>query len=238
MPRRPRLILPGIPLHLVQRGNNRSACFYADEDYRRYLDHLQELSIRFGCAIHAYALMSNHVHMLVSGQTQDSLSQLMKHLGQRYVQYSNRTYKRSGTLWEGRYRSCLLQDQGYLLRCHRYIEMNPVRAGMTEHPADYRWSSYRINAQGETSSLIVPHEQYLALGQTLEDRQSAYRDLFNTDLDPHLVQQIREATNGGYVLGDSRFQGEIAQMLGRRVEKGKAGRPRTRQAQQVKGVMV
>lgn len=218
--------MPGTPLHLIQRGNNRSACFYAEEDYRRYLDHLHELSPKFGCAIHAYVLMTNHVHLLISGQAADSVSQLMKHLGQRYVQYINRSYKRSGTLWEGRYRSCLLQDEDYLLRCHRYIEMNPVRANMVEHPADYKWSSYRYNAQGEPDKLISPHPQYLALGQIEESRLIAYRELFRTDLDPHLVQQIREATNGGYALGDNRFREEVAQMLGRRVERGKAGRPK------------
>lgn len=129
--------MPGIPLHLIQRGNNRSACFYANEDYCRYLEHLQELSRKFDCATHAHVLMTNHVHLLVSGQAHDIVALLMKHLGQRYVQYINRS-KLSGTLWEGRYRSCLLQEEDYLLRCHRYVEMNLVRAGMVEHPADYR----------------------------------------------------------------------------------------------------
>ena len=140
MPRRARLTLPNIPLHLIQRGNNRQACFFADEDYRFYLDWLAEHAGKTGCQIHAYVLMTNHVHLLLSAETAQAAGALMKALGQRYVQYVNRTYQRSGTLWEGRFRSCLTQDETYLLACQRYIELNPVRAGMVAHPADYRWS--------------------------------------------------------------------------------------------------
>lgn len=142
MPRRARLRVAGLPLHLIQRGNNRSACFYADEDYTLYLHHLGELARKFRCAVHAYVLMTNHVHLLLSPVREDGPSLLMKHLGQRYVQYINKTYRRSGTLWEGRFRSSIVQERGYLLRCYRYIELNPVRAGMVRHPRDYRWSSY------------------------------------------------------------------------------------------------
>ena len=141
------------------------------------------------------------------------------------MQYFNRTYRRSGTLWEGRFRSCLLQEEGYLLECHRYIELNPVRAAMVEHPAMYRWSSYRANAQGERSSLLKPHPLYEALGSGEEERQAAYRELFRYQLEPGLIDEIRAATNGNYVLGGSRFQQEIATALGQRVTRGKAGRP-------------
>ena len=143
MPRRPRVVLPHIPLHLIQRGNNRQVCFVADEDYRFYLEWLKEFAGKTGCRVHAYVLMTNHVHLLISADRGESPGVLMKALGQRYVQYFNRTYRRSGTLWEGRYRSCLTQAEDYLLACQRYIELNPVRAGMVEHPADYPWSSYR-----------------------------------------------------------------------------------------------
>lgn len=134
MPRRARLLLPSVPLHLIQRGNNRSACFYAEEDYLFYLDNLKLQAEQHGCAVHAWCLMTNHVHLLVSPSKPESASLMMKGLGQRFVQYINRTYDRSGTLWEGRFRSCLLQEEDYVLACYRYIEMNPVRAGMVEHP--------------------------------------------------------------------------------------------------------
>ena len=163
MLRRPRLMLPNVPLHLIQRGNNRQVCFVADEDFRFYLDWLKEYADKTGCRIHAYVLMTNHVHLLVSSPSANGVGAMMKALGQRYVQYVNRTYQRSGTLWEGRFRSCLTQDEVYLLSCMRYIELNPVRAGMVVHPGEYRWSSYRCNAQGEADPLISPHSIYAAL---------------------------------------------------------------------------
>lgn len=226
MPRRPRVVLPHIPLHLIQRGNNRQVCFVADEDYLFYLDWLKEFSGKTGCRIHAYVLMTNHVHLLVSADRGESPGALMKALGQRYVQYFNRTYRRSGSLWEGRYRSCLTQAEEYLLTCQRYIELNPVRAGMVEHPADYRWSSYRANAQGEENALVTPHEMYLGLGTTEASRLTAYRELFRYELEPGLVDQIRQASNGNFALGSARFAEEIASALGRRVTPGKSGRPR------------
>jgi putative transposase len=158
MARRARLSVPGIPWHIIQRGNNRSACFFSDADYTIYLRHLAELATKFECAIHSYVLMTNHVHLLLTPQNEDSAALLMKNLGQRYVQYINRTYRRSGTLWEGRFRSCLVQSESYLLACYRYIELNPVRENMVRHPREYRWSSYRSNAEGKTDALIAPHE--------------------------------------------------------------------------------
>lgn len=226
MPRRPRLTLPNIPLHLIQRGNNRQVCFVADEDFGAYLDWLGEYADKTGCRIHAYVLMTNHVHLLVSAERGDAPGQLMKALGQRYVQYFNRTYQRSGTLWEGRYRSCLTQAEDYLLACERYIELNPVRAGMVAHPADYRWSSYRANAQGEPDALIQPHAVYRALGPDVATRQAAYRELFRHELEPGLVDQIRRATHGNFALGSPRFSDELSLLLGRRVTPGKSGRPR------------
>lgn len=225
MPRRARLLVPGVPVHLIQRGNNRSACFYADEDYRFYLDRLAEQATKHACAIHAWCLMTNHVHLLLTPQRDDGLSQLMKALGQRYVQYVNRSYRRSGTLWEGRFRSCLMQDEAYVLACYRYIELNPVRAGMVAHPADYRWSSYRVNAQGEADSVLTPHPLYQALDPERDARLAAYREIFRYELDPGMIDQIRQATNGNVALGDSRFIADIERALGRRVTRGKPGRP-------------
>lgn len=226
MPRRARLTLPNIPLHLIQRGNNRQACFFADEDYRFYLDWLAEHAGKTGCQVHAYVLMTNHVHLLLSAETAQAVGALMKALGQRYVQYVNRMYRRSGTLWEGRFRSCLTQDETYLLACQRYIELNPVRAGMVAHPADYRWSSYRANGQGETDGLVRPHPLYVALGLDALSRQAAYRELFRYELEPGLVDEIRRATNGNFALGDVRFAEQISAALGRRVTPGQSGRPR------------
>jgi putative transposase len=225
MPRRPRIIIPGVPLHLIQRGNNRQPCFYADEDYQFYLDWLQEYSRDTGCAIHAYALMTNHVHLLLTPADADSAGALMKRLGQRYVQYVNLSIQRSGSLWEGRFRSCVAPQEEYLLVCQRYIEMNPVRAGLVEHPGGYHWSSYGCNGQGETSYLLSHHPVYLGLGRTDEERQVAYRELFRHELEPGIVDRIRQASNGNFALGNPRFTEEIAAMLGRRVIPGKAGRP-------------
>ena len=226
MPRRPRIILPNVPQHIIQRGNNRSVCFYADEDYVRYLDWLKEYADKTDCQIHAYVLMTNHVHLLASTSTTEAIGAMMKALGQRYVQYINRSYKRSGTLWEGRYKSCPTQAEAYLLACQRYIELNPVRANMVQHPAEYKWSSYQANAQGADTDIIKQHALYKALGADAQTRQAAYRELFRYELDPGTIDQIRTATNGNYALGNDLFKAQIAAALGRRVEAGKAGRPR------------
>ena len=219
-------MLPNVPVHLIQRGNNRELCFFADDDYRFFLEWLEEYARSESCRMHAYVLMSNHVHLLLTGEQPDSIGNLMKRLGQRYVQYINRSYRRSGTLWEGRFRSCLANEEHYVLGCYRYIELNPVRAGMVEHPAEYRWSSYRVNGQGEQSTLIHPHKLYRELGSTLPERLAAYRELFRYQLDPGLVDEIRRATNGNYVLGTERFEAQVERVLKRRVTRGQPGRPK------------
>lgn len=171
MPRRPGITLPGVPLHLIQRGNNRQACFFHQQDYLFYLEWLEEYAQTSECRIiHACVLMTNHVHLLITPESTGSAGDLMKRLGQRYVQYINRTYRRSGTLWEGRFRSCMTGEESYVLGCDRYVELNPVRAGIVEHPSEYRWSSYRANTQHEANVLIEPHETYQALGADLETR--------------------------------------------------------------------
>jgi putative transposase len=232
MPRRARLRVPGIPLHLVQRGNNRAACFFDDSDFAFYRNQLRILAPRFECSVHAYVLMTNHVHLLLTPHGADGASLLMKHLSQRYVQYVNRVYGRTGTIWEGRYRSCLTQSAFYVLACYRYIELNPVRARMVADPREYRWSSHASNAFGAASPLIQPHEEYLRLGRTDADRRVAYRSLFEgaigIDSDVESVRQIREATVGNVALGDKGFQAQIAAALGRRASRGSPGRPRRR----------
>ena len=168
------------------------------------------------CRLHTYVLMTNHVRLLISAERPEAPGALMKALGQRYVQYVNRTYRRSGTLWEGRFRSCLTQEETYLLACQRYIELNLVSAGMARHPAEYRWSSYRANARGEVDKLLQPHPLYDALGADAASRQAAYRELFRYELEPGLVDQIRRATNGNFVLGNECFAAQVTAALGRR----------------------
>jgi REP-associated tyrosine transposase len=226
MPRHPRIAVPDVPVHVIQRGNNRGACFFVDEDYARYLGDLRRLAPQFECAVHAYCLMTNHVHLLLTPRTAAGCGLLMKHLGQRYVQYVNRTHDRSGTLWEGRFRSCLVHSETYMLTCYRYVELNPVRARMVRHPRQYPWSSYRVNGDGKPDTLITPHDLYLRLGRSRRERAESYRELLQSRLDETTLSDIRQATNGGFVLGSGRFAQKIARMLGRRVERGMPGRPR------------
>ena len=225
MPRRARLRIAAVPLHIIQRGNNRNACFFGDHDHDCYLHHLGELAARHGCSIHAHVLMTNHVHLLLTPWRPDGASLLMKHLGQRYVQYVNRTYLRSGTLWEGRFRSSIVQAETYLLRCQRYIELNPVRAGMVDSPEKYRWSSFGANALGHPDRLVTPHPVVLALGADEPRRRAAYLDLFRSRLEAGEPEEIRASTNAGYALGIERFRAKIAIALGCRVGPGKSGRP-------------
>ena len=226
MPRRPRIVYDNSTVHLTQRGNNRSACFFADEDYAFYLDQLALACKTHAVDLHAYALMSNHVHLLLSAADGQAPSRMMKQLGQRYVQYINRTYQRSGTLWEGRFRSCILGEEDYVMGCYRYIELSPVRAGTAGHPEEYRWSSYQANTQAESSPLLVPHPFMQALGANEADRKDAYRALFSHHLDNGLVNEIRSATNGNLVLGSGQFQRKIGDALKLRTWRGKAGRPK------------
>ncbi|MDM5176591.1 transposase [Massilia sp. DJPM01] len=209
MPRRNRLILPEVPLHIIQRGNNRLPCFFVEADYLVYLDLLRIAAEQASCSVHAYVLMTNHIHLLISPESCSSPAAMMKSLGERYVQYVNRRHQRIGTLWQGRYRSCLVQDERYFFVCQRYIELNPVRAGMVAHPLDYRWSSYQANAYGEADNIVKPHALYSALGAEQPERQCNYRALFQEEMSQAMLEQVRKATNGNAVLGSEEF---IAQM--------------------------
>jgi len=175
MPRKRRMYLPGIPAHVVQRGNNRDACFFDEQDYREYLNWLKEATEKYRVALHAYVLMTNHVHLLMTPSDEAGISKVMQSVGRRYVQYVNHNYRRSGTLWEGRHKGSIVDAEDYLLSCYRYIELNPVRAGMVEHPGDYSWSSYRHHAYGEKNREIIDHPLYIALGQQNEQRWACYR---------------------------------------------------------------
>jgi REP-associated tyrosine transposase len=225
MPRLARFILPGVAVHIVQRGNNRADCFRRDGDYMLYLLHLRELAAAFDCAVHAYCLMTNHVHMLITPPSAQNCMALMRNLGQRYVQHFNRTYERTGTLWEGRYRSCVVESAQYVLACYRYIEHNPVRARMVVSASEYMWSSYRANTGTIAEPMITPHVEYLALSAERDSRHRAYAELFEINIEKPVLEGIRGATSGGYPLGSTEFRSRIQEDHGRRVERGRPGRP-------------
>jgi putative transposase len=224
MPRHARTIVPEVATHIVQRGNNRAACFFSDADRLVYLAQLGDLSRRHDCDVHAYCLMGNHVHLLVTPLRTDSCAQLMKNLGQRYVQYVNRTYGRTGGLWEGRFRSCLAQSERYVLACYRYIELNPVRAAIVDHPAKYRWSSYRANAEGRSDPILKPHPEFLALAHDETSRRRMYRGMFDEAFSEALLDEIRAATHGGHAIGSQAFKNLLAKARGRRSSPGQADR--------------
>jgi putative transposase len=204
MPRGPRLIVPEVAVHIVQRGHDRRDCFRHDTDYLVYLANLKELAGKAGCALHAYCLMTNHIHMLLTPSEADSCARLMRNLGQRYVQYFNRRYERSGTLWEGRFWSCLVDSPSYVTGCYRYIERNPVRAEMVNSPDKYRWSSYSGNAGVAANQLLTAHAEYLALSSTEVLRHAAYRTMLSEEDDPAFLVAIRDATNGGFgIIGET-----------------------------------
>jgi len=209
----------------AQRGYSREPVFFEEGDYLAYLGWLAEASARYGCAIQAYALMTNHMHLLVTPRKTDSVGRLMQYVGRRYVPYINHTYGTSGTLWEGRYKASLAQEDRYLLTCMRYIELNPVRAGMVKSPAHYRFSSYRANGQGRADKRLTPHALYTALGRTVEERCEAYRELFRAHVDPDVLQAIRRAWQTGTPLGNEHFKTKIEQKLKCKVGYAHRGRP-------------
>jgi putative transposase len=217
--------MPGQPQHVIQRGNNRTAIFATSNDYLVFRECLLSATIRFGCAIHAYVLMTNHVHLLMTPRDAQGISRALQSLGRRYVRYFNDRYQRTGTLWEGRYRATVIETDKYLFTCCRYIEENPVRAGIVTHASRYAWSSHMSNAQGVADPLITPHERYLALGMSPAARQTSYRALFVPRIDPSTLEEIRESTNHGWALGGERFQRAVNR-AGRRAVPLPGGRPR------------
>jgi putative transposase len=228
MARRARYFLADQPLHIIQRGNNRQRIFFSESDSVRYRDWLMTAAAEYGCAIHGYVLMTNHVHLLVTPRAVDSVPRLMQSLGRRYVRRVNRLYRRSGTLWEGRYRAAPVEGEAYFLACCRYIELNPVRAGMVAAPGDYRWSSWPAHAAGRPDPLTRGHPLYEALGATPAARQRAYRALFGEPLADDFLDAVRAATNGGWALGGKRFAERIAAAIGRRATPLPPGRKPSR----------
>jgi putative transposase len=212
--------MPGVALHVVQRGNNRSSCFSADGDYLTYLALLRHLAVKHACQIHAYCLMTNHVHLLLTPMEPQRCAKLMRDLGRSYVRYFNRRHERTGTLWEGRFRSTLVESARYVLACYRYIELNPVRAGMVAQTDAYPWSSHAGNSGVWVDPLVTPHVEYLGLSAQNENRWAEYRRLFDLGLEPSLLRSIREATQGGYPLVSDAYKSRLA---GVRTERGKPG---------------
>lgn len=225
MARLPRLTVPGYPHHVIQRGNNRQALFGDREDYLSLLNTLAEGGQKYDVAIHAYVLMSNHFHLLATPAHETSLPSLMQSLGRRYVRGFNSRYGRSGTLWEGRYKATIIESERYLIACMAYIELNPVRAGLVAHPAEYPWSSYAHQTGMHHDPLITPHALYWALGNTPFSRQAAYKSVVDAGLGADDINRFTAATLHGWALGDSAFVNDLEERAGRRVIKRQAGRP-------------
>jgi putative transposase len=224
MARLPRMNIPGQPQHINVRGNNRSEIFCCDADCHFYVDKLLAACKKHDCHSHAYVLMTNHVYLLLTPFSKAGLGKTLQMLGRYYVQHFTYCYRRSGTLWEGRYKATLIDSESYLLlMCMRYIELNPVRAGMVADPSDYLWSSYRFNALGQADDLVTPHAEYHRLGNDDSKRCAAYRALFNQAISETQINEIRDATNTAWALGDRRFKERIELQQARRVEPAARG---------------
>jgi putative transposase len=226
MPRRARMYLPDLPYHVVQRGNNRHACFFEPEDYQFYKECLKDVLPRYGVVMYAWVLMTNHIHLLMQAECENGISQVMKVTGSRFAQYMNRKYQRTGTLWEGRHKSSPVSSEKYLLACYRYIELNPVRAGMVNCPEEYKWSSYGANGWGDADPLITKHPEYLGLGRTPDLCCYHYRELFKMALSELDLHTIRRASHYCQPLGDDRFRQQIESRLGRSLGHMRRGRPK------------
>ena len=225
MARPQRLELPNVPLHVLQRGNNRAACFFSEIDRRFYLKCLARAATARGCAIHAYALMTNHVHLLVTPMEAGAVGAMMQDVGRRYVRVINGIHGRTGSLWEGRFKSSLVDSEAYLLTCHRYIEENPVRAHMVAQPAAYPWSSHTHYAGIRVDGMITPHPQYELLGRSAGERFETFSALFTKPLDARVVDQIRTAINTDSAFGSEAFMSEAEAQVGRSVRRPQRGRP-------------
>jgi putative transposase len=230
MARLPRFVLPGYPQHVIQRGNNRQQILVEESDYWFLWEKLLAAKEKFQCDIHAYTLMSNHFHLLLTPWQEDGIAKLMQYVGRYYVQHFNRRFDRTGTLWEGRYRATLLDPKAYLIPCSRYVELNAVRAGLVDDPSEYGWSSYACNAMGADDKLVTPHAEYRRLGRSVKARQTAYREGFEQPYDRDLLKRIRDATNKAWVLGDEAFSSGLKGKLNRRANPRPRGGDRRSEA--------
>ncbi len=237
MARMKRVVLPGIPLHITHRGNNRSNIFQDDEDRHEAVDVLQRAHTKHGCPIHNFVLMSNHIHLLVTPETVDGPAQFMHDFASTYARHFNKRYGRTGALWGGRYHSSLVQTSRYFLACARYIELNPVRALMADHPASHIWSSYHYNANGKKDDLITPHELYINLARNDNDRRVAYRALFAVSLEPDVDNAIRRGIQRCGITGEPSYRDDLKTMLDRVLPGEKhGGDRRSKQFQQTASI--
>jgi len=230
MARLPRLTVPGYPHHVIQRGNNRQALFVSKDDYEKLLVLLEEFAKKFSVAIHAYVLMSNHFHLLATPESADGVPKMMQALGRSYVRYFNDRHQRTGTLWEGRYRSTLIQAERYLLACMVYIDLNPVRAGMAADPAEYPWSSYLYYVGRRADRLVTPHPLFWELGNTPFARDAAYADLVHSGISSEQERALTDSALRGWALGEPDHVADLQRRTERRLAKGKAGRPKRSKA--------
>lgn len=226
MARQPRITIPTFPHHIIQRGNNRQAIFFAEEDYRFFLDCLRQAKLKCACRIYSYVLMTNHFHLLVEPAEIGDLGRFMQSVGRRYVRYINQTYRRSGTLWEGRFKSAAVSCDDYLMICSRYIELNPVRAGLVNYPSEYVWSSYQYRALGKFDRLLDEDPWYVGLGMNAEERRSLYREWVASSTQKGEWEEIRRATQRGRLIGRDAFKKQIEATVGRRLTGESRGRPR------------
>jgi putative transposase len=215
----------GVPVHILLRANNRQQCFKASGDYAAFLWWLREYSEKYQVDIHSWSLHEDHLHLLSTPNSVGGLSRMIQALGRQYVRFFNHQNQRTGTLWEGRYRSCLVQPRQYLLEVCRYIELNPVRLSLVSHAGDYNWSSFQSNANGKPSALCKPHAEYLKLGETKEERTAKYLAYCIQSTNEELLKEIRDSTNKGLAIGEESFKMEVEKLTGRRVRALKSGRP-------------
>jgi putative transposase len=225
MARLPRLTVPGYPHHIIQRGNNRQAIFDGSADYEALLAMLDENAREFGVAIHAYVLMSNHFHLLATPETTEGIPRMMQAVGRRYVRRFNQKHARTGTLWEGRYKSTIIQAERYLLACMVYIDLNPVRAGLVAEPATYPWSSHPHYLGLRRDKLVSPHPLYWALGNTPFARDAAYAELVSAGISQKQKLDLSESALHGWALGEPDYVADLQRRTQRRVARGRAGRP-------------
>ncbi len=232
MPRIARNVVSDIPYHIIHRGNNRQKIFFCDDDYKYFLSLLKEARKEYRCKLYSYVLMPNHIHLLMeSPRVSENLAKSIKLIAQKCTQYINKIHKRTGTLWEGRFKSSLVSKDNYLLACSRYIEMNPVRADIVKEPEDYKWSSYRYKIEQEKGNILVDSDRdpvYMSLGKNDIERQRSYQKWFKESIPSQEWDLIRKAVNKGSVFGSSQFKEKLEKLLGRRLEIRDRGRPKMR----------
>ena len=226
MPRKPRFYLPDYPVHIVQRGHNKKNVFFENEDYKAYLDWLQEGSEWYEVPIHAYALLPNEIHILASPSEKEAASRMMQYQGRRYVPYVNAAYGKTGTIWQGRYKASLIDPETYLLNCMIYIENLPVHEGLVKSAGAYKWSSYKANGQGKNNTLITPHSVYKGIGRGDKKRLEKYVALTKAGLADEVRTDIQDAWQTGTPLGSDKFKKMVEKKLKIKVGHAKRGRPR------------